>query len=100
MEMTVQGKQMDVGDILAYLRLSHYDSHQFARYLPQLQQLAPDFTPQEKIAVLSAIDKVWHRYFPIGEDKNLAKDIANFCFELEECDRARQYSSKGEHPNF
>lgn len=93
-------KQMDVGDILAYLRLSHYDSHQFARYLPQLQQLAPNFTPQEKIAVLSAIDKVWHRYFPIGEDKNLAKDIANFCFELEECDRARQYSSKGEHPNF
>jgi len=83
--------QMGVADILAYLRLSHYDSHQFARYLPQLQQLAPDFTPQEQSAVLTTIDNVWQRYFPIGEDNDFAFKIASFCFQLQDYGRALNY---------
>ncbi len=83
--------QMDVADILAYLRLSHYDSHQFGRYLPRLHQLAPNVTPQEYRAVLTAIDQVWQRYFPIGEDNDLASNIANLCYKLQDYDLALNY---------
>ncbi|MDJ0596698.1 MAG: tetratricopeptide repeat protein [Pleurocapsa sp. MO_226.B13] len=83
--------QTSVADILAYLRLSHYDSHQFNRYLPRLQQLASDVSSQEHTAVLSAIDQVWQRYFPIGEDNDFAFKLASFCFQLQEYKRALNY---------
>ncbi|MBE7383702.1 MAG: SAM-dependent methyltransferase [Leptolyngbya sp. SIO1E4] len=83
--------QTTVADILAYLRLSQYDSHQFNRYLPRLRQLVPDITPQEQIAVLTAIDQVWQRYFPIGEDNDFAFELARFCFQLEDYRRAMNY---------
>ena len=37
--------QMSVDDILAYLRLSHHDSHLLARFLPRLMELAAISTP-------------------------------------------------------
>ena len=83
--------QTSVADILAYLRLSQYDSHQFNRYLPRLRQLAPDITPQEQTAVLTAIDQVWQRYFPIGEDNDFAFTLASFCFQLQDYRRAMNY---------
>ncbi|GAB4378448.1 MAG: SAM-dependent methyltransferase [Elainellaceae cyanobacterium] len=96
--------QMSVANILAYLRLSHYDSHQFIRCLPRLQQLAPSFTPQEQTAVLTTMDEIWQRYFPIGENNDLAFDIASLCFRLKDYDRALQYFKHsnqlyGEHPD-
>lgn len=83
--------QMTVRDILAYLRLSRHDAHQFARYLPRLRELAPDFTVRDRDAVLAAIARVWDRYFPIGEGLNIAGEIAALLCEMDDCERALHY---------
>ena len=84
--------QMSVADILAYLRLSNYDSHQFVRYLPRLRQLVPSFTDRDRTALLATLDRVWQRYFPIGEEHDLAADLANLCRELQDRDRVLKYA--------
>ncbi|NET40667.1 SAM-dependent methyltransferase [Okeania sp. SIO2B3] len=83
--------QMNLEAILAYLRLSYYDSHQFARYIPRLMELAPSFTAQEKVAIAEAIEQVWHLYFPLGEDRDLANLIAKLCYKIKEYAQALTY---------
>ncbi len=82
---------MTVEDILAYLRLSFYDSHQFARYLPRLLELAPGFDRNEQQAVIYAIAKVWELYFPLGETLDLAHQIANLLYAMDEYALALAY---------
>lgn len=82
---------MTVEDILAYLRLSHYDSHQFARYLPRLIELAPEFDPEEQQDVKAAIAKVWDLYFPLGEDLDLSYQIACLLYEMDDYSAALTY---------
>ncbi len=83
--------RMNLEAILAYLRLSYYDSHQFARYIPRLMELAPSFTAQEKVAIAEAIEQVWHLYFPLGEDRDLANLIAKLCYEMKKYAQALTY---------
>jgi tetratricopeptide (TPR) repeat protein len=85
-------KEMPVTEILAYLRLSRYDSHQFGRYfLPRLLELAPDVSAQERRVIRDAIDKVWALYFPLGEEFDLAHQTARLLYELDEYGQAVQY---------
>jgi tetratricopeptide (TPR) repeat protein len=76
--------QMSARDILAYLHLSHHDSHQFARYLPRLQQLAADFDEAARQDVAAAIEKVWAHYFPLGEELDLANQIATLFYAMDD----------------
>jgi len=80
--------QMSAEDILAYLRLSRHDSHQFGRYLPRLQELAAEFDEATREDVVAAIDKVWDTYFPLGEDLDLANRIAALLYAMDDFARA------------
>ena len=75
---------MSTEDILAYLRLSRHDSHQFGRYLPRLRKLAAEFDDAMRADVVAAIDKVWDSYFPLGEDLDLANSIAALLYDMDE----------------
>ena len=83
--------EMGVDDILAYLRLSRHDSHQFGRYLPRLIELAPEFDSDMREDVVAAIDQVWETYFPLGEDLDLASRIAALLYAMNEYPRALEY---------
>ncbi|NEO41062.1 MAG: tetratricopeptide repeat protein [Moorea sp. SIOASIH] len=83
--------QMSVRDILAYLRLSHYDSQQLVFYLPRLTASAPSLTPSERIALCEAIDRVWDSYFPMGEDIDLAYHLGCLLYEMDAYNQALQY---------
>jgi tetratricopeptide (TPR) repeat protein len=83
--------QMAAGDILAYLQLSHHDSHQFGRYLPRLQQLAADLDDDTRQDVNAAIDLVWAHYFPLGEELDLANQIASLFYAMDDYSRALVY---------
>jgi len=74
--------EMSVADILAYLRLSHYDSHLFSLSLPRLCTLADGLDRDEHRALSDTIDRVWDLYFPLGENLNLANGIALLLFEM------------------
>ena len=52
--------QSSVEDILSNLRLSLYDSHQFALYAPRLMELAPELVQEAHLAVAEAIDSPGH----------------------------------------
>lgn len=82
---------MSASEILAYLRLTRYDAHQFGRYQVRLLELVSDFTMNDRQAILSAIDKVWDLYFPLGEEHDLAAGIAHLLFEMGEYARALTY---------
>ena len=80
--------QMSVDDILAYLRLSHHDSHLLARYLPRLMNLAADFDEPTRRDVADALEKVWAGYFPLGEEVDLANGIAAVLYAMDDYARA------------
>ena len=82
---------MTTEDMLAYVRLSAYDSHQFARYLPRLMELAPAFTHDEREAVQDVIERVWALYFPLGEAQDLAYAIASLLYAMNDYARALTY---------
>jgi tetratricopeptide (TPR) repeat protein len=86
--------QMSARDILAYLQLSHHDSHQFGRYLPRLQQLAADFDDEARQDVIAAIEKVWSHYFPLGEELDLANQIASLFYAIDDYPRALTYFAR------
>ncbi len=75
---------MSVAEILAYIRLSYYDSHQFAHYLPRLEELAPSLPFDEWQAVKTTVERVWEMYFPLGEAQDLAYQIGCLLYEMDE----------------
>jgi tetratricopeptide (TPR) repeat protein len=98
-----QIETMSAEEILAYLRLTLHDGHQFARYAPRLIELAPDLHPYDREAVIAAAEKVWERHFPLGEEMDLADLIARVLYKLNDYARAiaffeRSNAVYGEHP--
>ncbi|HEX3528571.1 MAG TPA: tetratricopeptide repeat protein [Thermoanaerobaculia bacterium] len=83
--------QMALPEILAYLRLSHYDSHLFAKALPRLTELAAELDRDERRAVGQVIDRVWELYFPLGEELDLANAIARLLYEMDDYRRALDF---------
>jgi len=83
--------QMALPEILAYLRLSRYDSHLFAIALPRLAELAAGVDRDGRRAVGQVIDHVWELYFPLGEELDLANAIARLLYEMDDYRRALDF---------
>ena len=79
---------MSAEEILAYLRLSRYDSQQFSRCLDRLTELAPEFAPDQQEAVLDAIERVRELHFSLGEELILTNAIAGLLYAMGEYRRA------------
>ncbi len=93
---------MSLEGILAYLRLTLHDGHQFVRHVPRLIELAPLFGPYEIEAVVAAVERVWELHFPLGEEIDLADLIARLLYAMDDYARAIIYFERsnaiyGEH---
>jgi hypothetical protein len=75
--------EMSLAEILAYLRLSHFDAHLFAAWLPRLMELAPECEIGAKAELAEAAERVWDGYFPIGEAFDLAEGLAALLYQLD-----------------
>jgi tetratricopeptide (TPR) repeat protein len=75
--------EMSTMEMLAYTRLSYYDSHLFAHYLPRLTELAPAYNQDERQTVLDVVERVWATYFPLGEKLDLATEIASLLYAMD-----------------
>ena len=82
---------MSLGELLAHLRLAYHDPHACGHYLPRMVDLAPGLTPIERTALTAALEKVWHIYYPLGEEMNLAEHIAYLFCMIEDYPRALQF---------
>ena len=83
--------EMGINEILAYLRLSMYDSHQFSRYLPRIMELAADIDTNSRSEIKVIIDKIWEQYFPIGEELDLANALATYFYSVDDFEQALYY---------
>jgi tetratricopeptide (TPR) repeat protein len=83
--------EMATIEMLAFMRLSYYDSHLFAHYLPRLMELASSCSQDERQAIIEVIERVWASYFPLGEELDLAAQIASVLYEMDEYQGALTY---------
>jgi tetratricopeptide (TPR) repeat protein len=75
---------MSLEDILAYLRLSYFDSQQLSCCLPRLLKLAPGLDQDQRQALTGAVDRVWEQYFPLVEAFDLGFQIAGLLYALDD----------------
>ncbi len=73
---------MSAWDMLAYLRLSHYDGLFLFTFLPRLHKLGPALDGLMLVAFREAIELVWAGHFPLGHDDDLASAIARLFYAL------------------
>lgn len=86
--------EMSLEEILAYLRLSRYDSRPFGWFLPRLTELAAGLDRDERRAVSDTIDRVWDLYFPLGESLDLANAISCLLYEMKDYRRALDFCAR------
>jgi tetratricopeptide (TPR) repeat protein len=84
-------EEMTIQEVLAYVRLSQYDSRQFMACVPRLAVLVRDLDVEEHASLVNAIDRVWDLYFPLGEEPDLAYEAGLLLFDLKEHARALLY---------
>lgn len=88
--------EMWLGDLLAHLRLACHDAHACSHYLPRMMALAPECSPIEREMLTQALEKVWARYFPLGEPLDLAKQIGTLFYMLNDYVRAQTFYQRSE----
>lgn len=88
--------EMEISDIMAYLRLGRDDGHQLLRVLPRLHALAPTLDPRYHADLLAQLERCWDNYFPLGEEQDLAFEIAGLLYELDDFEGALRYFDQTE----
>ncbi len=73
---------MQIREILAYIRLSGYDSRLFSQVIQKLFERSLECTEEEKLSLLHTCAKVWDMYFPLGEDLDLAFLIGKLLVQI------------------
>jgi tetratricopeptide (TPR) repeat protein len=76
--------EMSKAALAAYLRLGLYDSHLLARLLPRWLEVADELDMGERAELCAALDQAWEGYFPLGEDIDLARQIAELLYAIDE----------------
>lgn len=102
---------LSAADMLAYLRLSRWDVKVFYLFLPHLQGALGGLELTVQTAWLEALSQVWTFHLPIGEEDDLAFDLATLAaamnrwraaiklFQQSLADAAQQLNSCGANFN-
>ncbi len=88
---------MWLGDLLAHLRLACYDAHACSHYLPRMIEMASDYSPVEREMLTLVLEKVWARYFPLGEALDLANHMAYLFYMLADYPRALLFYQRSQN---
>jgi len=73
---------LTLDQILAYLRLSGWDSNIFLGCVPALLIAIETASERQKIALFQCAERVWETFYPIGEDRDLAFELAMLCYGM------------------
>lgn len=92
---------MSIFDIISMLRLSAYDSEYFQNLLPRIKQVYKEITVNERNSLVETLMQIWKAYFNIGEDFDVAFEIAGILYDLGTYENALElftYSNKFHGP--
>ncbi|OMF22697.1 hypothetical protein BK133_25685 [Paenibacillus sp. FSL H8-0548] len=82
---------LDLTQMIAFWRLSRYDSQLFLQCKDRLQELLPDASEEEAGDLYAGISVMWASYYPMNEPHNLALACANLLYQLELYEAAREF---------
>jgi len=74
--------RLDLNQLVALLRLTHYDSNTLLDCLSVLLERLPDAKPMDQMALLELIPKVWENYYHLGDRTDVAFSLAKLCFVM------------------
>ena len=69
-------------ELIAFYRLSAYDSTIFIKLLPRLKQVIKTITIKERRRLAETLNSVWEIYFNINEDFDLSYEIGGIFYDL------------------
>ena len=76
--------EMACEEILSFLRLAHFDSHQLRVCLPRLTALAPTLSRPLAQEVRAATEAAWETHYPLGPACDLADEVARLLYALDD----------------
>lgn len=71
-----------IQEIVAFLRISAYDSSLFIKILPRLKQLISTVTYNERLRVAETMRQTWDGYFSMNNANDLGFEMAGLFYEL------------------
>lgn len=74
--------KLTVQEILSFIRFSLYDSRVLSLAATRLQALVPEMTTHERIDIVNLVNQCWENYFPLGEQTDLAHQVAQLLYDL------------------
>lgn len=80
-----------IDQLLAYLRISGWDSRIFLQCLPHLSAHLHTAPPMTRRELRQAIHQVWDTYYPLGEGADLALELGVLLIELRAYEDALPY---------
>ncbi len=69
-------------ELIAFFRLSAYDSTFFINLLPRLKQVLTTISVNERTRIKETLYKIWDMYFSINEPYDLAYEMAGIFYDL------------------
>ncbi len=67
---------LNIEQMLAFIKLSHYDAKIVELFLPILSDSALAFDNQQRLNLSNALTEVWQAYYPTGNGQDICFDIA------------------------
>jgi tetratricopeptide (TPR) repeat protein len=80
--LEAHSEDLTLPQVLAYLRLSGWDAEIMGFCLTAIVKQLDQASPPEREELYWAIQQVWDGYYPIGEDNDLALNLATLLFAL------------------
>lgn len=84
-------EHMTLTGILAWLRLTHYESMTFLSCFTRLLELVGAWNDQERSAVATMLHHVWNVYYPIDDPSDIPSLIAQLFYEMDDYEQAYAY---------
>ncbi len=74
--------RLNLKELLALVKLSHYDSTFTSKVLPRLKQVMVQISIVERTRLMETLTKVWEMYFNINEPLDFAYEIGGLLYDL------------------
>jgi len=74
--------RLNMKNLMALIRLSHYDSTFFTKLLPRIKQLIGHISVVERTRLGETLTQIWNMYFNISEPLDLAYEIGGLFYDL------------------
>ncbi len=82
---------VDLSQLLGFIRLSAYDSSIFIKLLPRIKNLVKQISVMQRDRLKQTLRKVWDSYYAVKEDYDLSYELGGLMYDLGFYKEAMEY---------